>query len=106
MECSGGLCSAAFGGCARAGKDNPGRLGLCDRRIDAAVVRVMQGRDARSVRLLVPDPQILEREFHDVNIVDMEDTAEPAVLEADLSLLRRQWPVTAVQSMTWLQNTG
>ena len=34
----------------------------------------------------------------------MEDTAEPAVSEADLSLLRRQWPVTAVQSMSWLQN--
>ena len=34
----------------------------------------------------------------------MEETAEPAVLEADLFLLRRQWPVTAVQSMSWLHN--
>ena len=24
--------------------------------------------------------------------------------EADLSLLQRQWPVSAVQSVTWLQN--
>ena len=79
-------------------------LGLCDRRPDAAVVRVMQGRDARSVRALIPDPWVLDRGFHDVTIVDMEESSEPAVSEADLSLLRCQWPVTAVQSMTWLQN--
>ena len=45
------------------------------------MVRVLQGRDARSVRALIPDPR-----------VDMEDTAELAVSEADLSLLRLQWP--------------
>ena len=70
----------------------------------SAVVRVLQGCDARSVRALIPDPRVLERGFYDVAIVDMEDTAEPAVLEADLSLLRRQWPVAVVQSMTWLKN--
>ena len=85
-------------------KTVPDVLGLCVRRPDAAVVRVMQGRDARSVRALIPDPRILERGFHDVTIVDMEETAEPAVSEADLSLLRRQWLVSAVQSMTWLEN--
>ena len=37
-------------------------------------------------------------------MVDMENTAEPAVSEADLSLLRHQWPVMVVQSMTYLQN--
>ena len=68
------------------------------------MVRVMQGCDARSVRALIPEPRVLESGFHDVTIIDMEDTAEPAVSEADLSLLRRQWPVTVVQSMTWLQN--
>ena len=82
----------------------PDVLGLCGRRPDAAVVRVLQGRDARSVRALIPDPRVLERGCHDVAIVDMDDTAEPATSEADLSRLRLQWPVTMVQSMTWLQN--
>ena len=105
MECTGGICSATFGWCVfDLEKTVPDVLGYCGRRPDAAVVRVMQGRDAHSVRALIPDPWVLERGFHDVTIVDMEDTAEPAVSEADLSLLRRQWPVTVLQSMTWLQN--
>ena len=83
-------------------KTVPDVVGLCGRRPDAAVVRVMQGRDARSVCALIPDPWVLEGGFHDVTIVDMEDTAEPAGSETDLSL--RQWLVTVVQSMTWLQN--
>ena len=81
----------------------PDVLGLCGRRPDVTVVCVLQGRDARSVRALIPDPRVLERGFHDVTIVEMEDTAEPTVSEADLSLLRLQWPVTVVQSMKWLQ---
>ena len=85
-------------------KTVPDVLGLCGRRLDAAVIRVMQGCDARSVCALIPDPRVLERGFHDVTIVDMEDTAEPAVSEADLSLLWRQCSLTEVQSMTWLQN--
>ena len=100
MECSGGLCSARFGWCVRYGH-SPGRLGPLWL---ATVVRVLQGRDVLSVHALIPDPRVLDREFHDVTIVDMEDTAEPVVLEADLFLLRLQWPVTVVQHMTWLQN--
>ena len=42
--------------------------------------------------------------FHDVTMIDMGDAAEPAVSEDDLSLLRRQWPVSAIQSMTWMQS--
>ena len=56
------------------------------------------------MRALILDPRVLDRGFHDVTIVDMEESAEPAVSEADLSLFRCQWPVMAVQSMTWLQN--
>ena len=67
-------------------------------------VRVTQGRDDRSVHVLVPDPQVLDRGFHDVTIVDIGDVAEPAVSEDDLSLLRRQLPVLAIQSMTWMQS--
>ena len=68
------------------------------------MIRVLQGRDARSVRALVPDPRVLERGFYDVAVVGMEDSAEPVVSEADIYLLRRQWPLTAVHSMTWMQS--
>ena len=78
-------------------------LGLTGRRPEAAVVRVLQGRDERSVRTLIPDPRVLERGFHDT-IVDMGDSPEPSVLLNNLSLLRLQWPVTVLRSMVWLQN--
>ena len=82
----------------------PDVLGLAGGRPETAVVRVLQGRDVRSVHTLIPDPRVLERGFHDVTIVDMEDSAEPAVWEDDLSLLRPQWPVMVLRSMVWLQN--
>ena len=44
------------------------QISVTGRRPGAAVVRVLQGRDARSMR-----PLVLERGFHDVNIVDMGD---------------------------------
>ena len=46
-------------------------FGLTGRRPEAAVVRVLQGRDERSVRALIPDLRVLERGFHDVTTVDM-----------------------------------
>ena len=101
MERSGGLCTPSFGWCGWSGH-SPRRLGPC--WPEAAVVRVLQGRGVQSVRALIPDPRVLERGFHDATIVDMEDSAEPAVLEDDLSLLRLQWPVTVLWSMVWLQN--
>ena len=105
MECAGGPYSAGFGGRVRAGGIDSGIcFGLCDRRPDAAVVGVTQGRDDWSVRVLVPDSRVLDRGFHDATIIDMGDVTEPAVLEDDLSLLRRQWPVSAIQSMTWMQS--
>ena len=68
----------------------PDILGLTGRRPEAAVVRVLQERDARSVHTLIPDPRVLERGFHDVTIVDMEDLAEPSVSQDELFLLRLQ----------------
>ena len=44
----------------------PDVIGLSGRRPDAAVCRILQGRDVRSVRALVPDSRGLERNFHDV----------------------------------------
>ena len=63
-------------------------FGLCDRRPDAAVVRVTQGQDDRSVRVLVADPRVLDNGFHDATIIDMGDT----------------WPVSVIQSVTWMQS--
>ena len=74
----------------------PDVLGLTGRRPEVDVVRVLRGLDERSVRALIPDPRVLDRGFHGVTIVDMEDSAEPAVSEDDLSLLRLQWPVTVL----------
>ena len=81
----------------------PDVLGLTGRWPEAAVVQVLQGRDERSVRALIPDPRVLEKGFHDVAIVDMGDSPEPSVSLDDLSLLRQQWPVTVLRSMVWLQ---
>ena len=81
----------------------PDVLGLTGRRLEAGVVRVLQGRDERSVRTLIPDPRVLEMGFHDVAIVDMGYLSEPSVSLDDLSLLRLQWPVTVLRSMVWLR---
>ena len=57
----------------------------------------------RSVHVLVPDALGLERNFHDVTIVDMGDSPEVSVSRDDLSMLRRQWPATVLRHMVWLQ---
>ena len=49
----------------------PDVIGLAGHRSDAAECCILQGRDIRSVRVLVPDPWGLEQNFHDVTIVDM-----------------------------------
>ena len=82
----------------------PDVLGLTSRLLNPAVVRVTQGCDERSVSALVPDPRIIDSGFHDVTIVDMEDTPEPAVSESDLTLLRLQWPRSVLKGMRWQQD--
>ena len=81
----------------------PDVIGLTGRRPEAAVCRILQGRDVRSVCVLVPDSRGLERNFHDVTIVDMGDMPEVSVSLDDLSMLRRQWPATVLRHMVWLQ---
>ena len=65
--------------------------------------RILQGRDVRSVHVLVPDSRGLKQDFHDVTIVDMADLPESPVSMDELSLLRRQWPPTVLRHMVWLQ---
>ena len=52
---------------------------------------------------LVPDARVMDRGFHEITLVDMGDTSEPDVFIADLSLLRLQWPIPVVSSLSWLQ---
>ena len=46
-------------------------FGMCGRRKCATESRILQGRDARSVRVLVPDCRGLEKNFHDIAVVDI-----------------------------------
>ena len=77
----------------------PDILGLAGRRPEAAVIRVLQGRDQHSVHALIPDPRVDERGFHNVTIVDMGDLSDPSLSLVDLSQLRLQWPVPVLRSM-------
>ena len=81
----------------------PDVIGLTGRWPEAAVCQILQGRDVRSVRALVPDSRGLERNVHDVTIVDMGDLPEVSVSMDNLSLLHQQCPPTVLRHMVWLQ---
>ena len=57
----------------------PDAVGLVGRRPDAAGSRILQGRDVRSIRVLVPDARGLDQNFHEVTILDMGDVPEASV---------------------------
>ena len=65
--------------------------------------RILQGRDACSVRVLVPDCRGLERNFHDVTVVDMGDLLESEVSIPELSDVTRKWPPAVIAHMRWRQ---
>ena len=46
----------------------PDVIELAGRRSDTAECRILQARDIRSVRILVPDPPGLDQNFHDVTL--------------------------------------
>ena len=81
----------------------PDVIGLGGRRLGAAACRVLQGRDVRSVRVLVPDSRGLDQNVHDVTIVEMGDLPESSVSLNELSMLRQQWPPAILRHMVWLQ---
>ena len=81
----------------------PDKVGLFGRRKDAAVSRILAGRDSRSVRFLVPDGRMVDRGYHDVTVVDMEDEREPMVVTKDMTRLRELWPVEVFDHMKWYQ---
>ena len=47
----------------------PDDMGLVGRQKDATESRILQGRDPRSIRVLVPDGRGFDQKFHDVKIV-------------------------------------
>ena len=81
----------------------PDVIGLAGRRSDAVESHVLQGRDIRSVHVLVPDPRDLDQNFHDVTLVDMGDVPESSVSIPELSSLRQLWPPAVLSHMVWLQ---
>ena len=78
-------------------------FGMRGRRKGATESRILQGRDARSVRVLVPDCRGLEQNFHDVTVVDMGDSPESQVSIPELSDLTRKWPPAVIAHMKWRQ---
>ena len=81
----------------------PDVIGLVGRRESAVESRVLQGRDACSVRVLVPDYRGLDQNFHDVTIVDMGDLPESHVSMPELSDLMHKWPPAVINHMMWRQ---
>ena len=46
---------------------------------------------------------MVERGYHDVTVVDMEDDREPMVVMKDMTRLRELWPVEVFDHMKWYQ---
>ena len=81
----------------------PDKVGLFGRGKEAAMSRIMKGRDCRSVRFVVPDGLLVDRGFHDVTVVDMEEEWEPTIVRRDMIRLREIWPVEVFDHMKWHQ---
>ena len=81
----------------------PDKVGLFGRRTDAAVSRIIAGRDNRSVRFLVPDGRVVDRGYHEVTVVDMGEEREPMVAMKDMMRLGEMWPVEVFDHMKWYQ---
>ena len=81
----------------------PDVIGLVGRREGAAESRVLQGRDICSVRVLIPDCRGVDKNFHDVTIVDMGDVPESHISLPELSTLSQQWPPAVISRMGWRQ---
>ena len=77
----------------------PDKVGLFARRKEAAMSRIMSARDCRGVRFVVPDVRLVDRGFHDVTVIDMEDDREPTVVLRDMTRLRELWPGEVFEHM-------
>ena len=84
-------------------REMPDVIGLVGRRDNATESRILQGRDPRSIRVLVPDCRGLDQNFHDVTIVDMGDLPESHVSMPELAELIHKWPPAVINHMMWRQ---
>ena len=57
----------------------PDVFGMIGRPDSATESRVLQGRDACSIRVFIPDCRGLDQNFYDVTVVDMGDLPESHV---------------------------
>ena len=76
---------------------------MSGRRDSATESRILQERDPRSIRVLVPDCRGLDQNFHDVTIVDMDDLPESHVSMPELSELAHKWHPAVINHMRWRQ---
>ena len=81
----------------------PDVFGMIGHRYSATESRILQGRDARSIRVLIPDSRGLDQNFHDVTVVDMGDLPESHVSITELSDLANKWPPVVINHMRWRQ---
>ena len=51
----------------------------------------------------MPDARGLDKNFHDLTIVDMDDERELTVTPADMTRLRELWPSEIFNHMRWFQ---
>ena len=65
----------------------PNGMGLEGRTKDATRSRILQGRDPRSIRVLIPDGRAPDQNIHDVTIVDMGKLPEPHIPILELAKL-------------------
>ena len=72
----------------------PDVFGMIGRRDSAMESRILQGRGARSIRVLIPD---------DVTVVGMGDLPESHVSITELSDLANKWPPAVINHMWWRQ---
>ena len=81
----------------------PDVFGMVGLRGSVTESRVLQGRDGRSIRVLIPDCRGLDQNFHDVTVVDMGDLPESHVSLKELSELTHKWPPAVINHMRWRQ---
>ena len=65
-------------------------FGMRGHRKGGTESRILQGRDARSIRVLVPDCRGLENNFHDVTVVGMGELPESEITIHELLDLTRK----------------
>ena len=81
----------------------PDVFGMSGRRDSAKESCILQGRDARSIQVLDPDFRGLDRNFHDVTVVDMGDLPESQISMPEVSDLASSWPPAVITHMRWRQ---